>query len=517
MKYLPIDLSTFSTMITNNYVYVDKTQHIYYLFSGGSRLYFFTRPRRFGKSLLISTLKELFLGNRELFKGLWIDSSDYQWTKHPVIHLDFATIGHETIDDLKQSLSWKLHEIAQEYSVDISTAPTPNTQLATLIKQLAKINKVVILVDEYDKPILDHINDLEKADQMKRAIASMYDVIKSMDEHIRAIFVTGVTKFAKTSIFSGMNNLNDISSSDQSAQLLGYTQDELVHYFNDYIDAIAHKEHRSCDAVLTTMKTWYNGYRFSELPTKVYNPFSTMYYLSKQKLANYWFKSGTPTFLIHLITQQYYELEKIPTAEIKSINLDTFELNDIPLIPLLFQTGYLTIDGYNPENNRITLNYPNYEVEESFTKHIVISLTHTTMVVVDTATNTLLKALASHNLETFCSTLQTLFARIPYTLRINKESYYHSIFQFLVNLLILEAQSEVITNIGRIDTVVQIDKYIYIFELKMNKSPEEGLEQIINKKYYEAYALHNKQIVLVGLVFNTIDENFTISYTFQDL
>src|SRR4030095_5640797 len=193
MKYLPIDLSTFSTMIINNYVYVDKTEHIYYLFSGGSRLYFFARPRRFGKSLLISTLKELFLGNRELFKGLWIDSSDYQWTKHPVIHLDFATIGHETIDDLKQSLSWKLHEIAQEYSVDISTAPTPNTQLATLIKQLAKINKVVILVDEYDKPILDHINDLEKADQMKRAIASMYDVIKSMDEHIRAIFVTGVT------------------------------------------------------------------------------------------------------------------------------------------------------------------------------------------------------------------------------------------------------------------------------------------------------------------------------------
>jgi len=378
MKYLPLDLSTFSTMMTNNYVYVDKTKYIYDLFSGGLRLYFLARPRRFGKSLLISTLKELFLGNRELFKGLWIYSSDYQWIKYPIIHLDFANIRHDTMENFEAALSWRLQEIAQEYAIDISNAPTSYAQLSHLIKQLAQANKVVILIDEYDKPILDHISDLEKADQIKKLVAGMYDVIKSMDAHIRAIFVTGVTKFAKTSIFSGMNNLNDISFSSQSAQLLGYTQEELVHYFGDHIDAVAHNEHVERDEILDVMKTWYNGYRFSELPIKVYNPFSTMSYLSRQELANYWFKSGTPTFLIHLIKKQYNDLQEILTAAIKSDNLDTFEISNIPLIPLLFQTGYLTIDDYNSKNDRITLKYPNYEVEESFTKHIVASLADNT-------------------------------------------------------------------------------------------------------------------------------------------
>lgn len=517
MKYLPIDLSTFSTMMTNNYVYVDKTEYIYNLFSGGSRLYFFSRPRRFGKSLLISTLKELFLGNRELFKGLWIDSSDYQWNKYPVIHLDFANISHDTADNFNKSLSWRLHEIAHEYNIDISAAPTTNDQLSFLIKQLAHINKVVILVDEYDKPILDHISDLEKADIMKKAIASMYDTIKSMDANIRAIFVTGVTKFAKTSIFSGMNNLNDISFSDQSAQLLGYTQEELIHYFGNHIDAIAKINQLSRDEILDIIKTWYNGYRFSELQIKVYNPFSTMYYLSKQKLANYWFKSGTPTFLMHLIKKQYVDLEKIPTAEIKSDRLETFELNDIPLIPLLFQAGYLTIADYNAKNNKITLDYPNYEVKESFTQLIVASLTEATPAVIDTAASRLLNALTHNDLDSFCSVLQALFARIPYTLHINKESYYHSIFQFLVNLLILEAQSEILTNTGRIDTVIQMDERIYIFELKINKKPQEALDQILHKKYYEAYTMHNKPIVLVGLSFNMRHENFTIEYIAKEL
>ena len=517
LKYLPIDLSTFSTMITGNYLYIDKTEYIYNLFSRGSRLYFLSRPRRFGKSLLISTLKELFSGNRALFKGLWIDSSDYQWAQHPVIHLDFATIAHNTPQDMEASLSWRLHSIAQDYGITITKTAGVYDQLSDLVKQLAHKNKVVILIDEYDKPILDHISDVPKAHLMKDAIRGMYDVIKGLDEHLRAIFVTGVTKFAKTSVFSGMNNLNDISFSEVSAALLGYTQEEVIHYFPEYIQAVADKEHASYDEILATMKLWYNGYRFSESLVKVYNPFSLHYYLSKQKLANYWFQSGTPTFLIHLLKRQYHDIENISNAEIKLEHLGMFELEDIPLIPLLFQTGYLTVADYNHKTNKLTLGYPNYEVEESFTKYIVAALSHTTAVVVDNSSSQLIRALNNNDLEKFCSTLQSLLARIPYTLRINKESYYHSLFQFLMSLLIFEAQSEVITNRGRIDTAIEMDKYIYVFELKVNKDPQEALQQILDTKYYERYTMTGKKIVLVGLVFNTPDQEFSVTYISQQI
>lgn len=516
MKYLPIDLSTFSTMMTGNYVYVDKTEYIYRLFSGGSRLYFLARPRRFGKSLLISTLKELFLGNRTLFKGLWIDSSDYEWITYPVIHLDFSNIGHDTPEDLKKSLTLRLQEIGAEYNIHSDAFPTINDHITFLVRQLAQTNPVVILIDEYDKPILDHISDLEKALSMRKTISGIYDTIKSMDAYIRAVFVTGVTKFAKTSIFSGMNNLNDISFDKQSAQLLGYTQEELINYFDKHIDDLAKNENRSRDEILNDMKQWYNGYRFSELSINVYNPFSTMYYLSKQRLANYWFKSGTPTFLIHLIQKQYIDLEKIPTAAIKSDSLDTFDINDIPLIPLLFQTGYLTIDDYDPKNKKITLNYPNYEVEESFTKHIVRSLAHATMPTIETITDRLITAINKQDFDNFCLILKGLFARIPYSIRIDKESYYHSLFQFLMNLLILETQSEVLTHEGRIDTVIRTDTHIYIFELKINKTPQEALDQILHKKYYEAYTVYKKPIILIGLSFKTDDEHIDITYITQN-
>ena len=212
---------------------------------------------------------------------------------------------------------------------------------------------------------IDHISNVPKANLMKDAIRGMYDVIKGLDEHLRAVFVTGVTKFAKTSIFSGMNNLNDISFSEISAALLGYTHEEIIHHFPEYIHAIADKEDVSYDEILTTMKQWYNGYRFSESQIKVYNPFSLHYYLSKQKLANYWFQSGTPTFLIHLLQKQYYDLENIFETEIKFECLETYELEKMPLAFLLFIAGYLTMADYNAKNSTVTFAYPNYETKEA--------------------------------------------------------------------------------------------------------------------------------------------------------
>jgi predicted AAA-ATPase/PD-(D/E)XK nuclease superfamily protein len=515
MKYLPIYTSSFEPLISNNYIYVDKTKDIYRLFSEGNKHYYFlSRPRRFGKTLLISTLKELFLGKRELFKGLWIDSSDWQWEKHPVIHLDFGAIAHNTVEQLTSSFSWNLTTIARNYEIDVSQAPTPQDKFKELVVQLAKKHTVVVLIDEYDKPILDHLKDIEQAKAQRDALKSFYDVLKGLDEYLRAIFITGVTKFAKTSLFSGLNNLNDITIKPEVATLLGYTQEEITKYFADYIASLAHQNQTTFETILDEMKTWYNGYQFSKQAIKVYNPFSVLYCLKDKDFANYWYESGTPTFLITMVQAQYQNLEEIKELEIDADSLGTFNIESIPLVPLLFQAGYLTFSSYNEGTKKFKLGYPNQEVALSFKRFLVASLAYTDRITVDTNLSKLAAALKQQDLELFCKILQALFAHIPYNLHIDKESYYHSLFQFLMSLLALEAHSEVITNQGRIDTVIAINDLLYIFELKINKPTIEALEQIKERKYYERYALHHKNILLIGLVFNT-KEAFSVEYVMQ--
>ncbi len=516
MKKLPIDVSTFKTMVDYNYLYVDKTKYIYNIVTQG-RYYFLSRPRRFGKSLLISTLKELFLGNKELFKDLWIYKSNYTWDTHPVIHLDFSVIAHETVPELKLSLSWNLKKIAEKYEISISKAPTPQDKFSTLIEKLAEKNRVVILVDEYDKPLLDHIKDVKRAEVQREFLKTFYDVLKGMDDHLHAIFVTGVSKFSKTSIFSGINNLNDISLDKEAAQLLGYTQEEIDSYFPDYINEVAQEQNIQAQEVLHIMKQWYNGYRFSEEETKVYNPFSILYYLYKKKLANYWFASGTPSFLINLFKNQYQALPDLQEAEISADSLGTFNLSNIPLVPLLFQAGYLTITDYNPVSRNYKLGYPNLEVEESLKKHIVAALSETNPVTVDTTLFKLSTVLYENNIDAFCSHLQALFAHIPYTLHIDKESYYHSLLQLIFSLLPLESYSEVLTDKGRIDSVAITKTHVYIFELKFNTDAGNALKQIKEQKYYERYMLTNKHIVLVGLSFKKKQKKLALNWHIEPL
>ncbi|MBA3535579.1 MAG: AAA family ATPase [Tatlockia sp.] len=367
MKNLPRDVSDFKKMITQNYLYVDKTEYIYNLYATGDTHHFLSRPRRFGKSLLVSTLKELFSGNKELFKDLWIGNSDYDWQEHPVIYLDFSIIDHETAPELKLSLVWTLKKIAQSYSIDISDAPSLGLQLTSLVQQLAKINKVVILVDEYDKPLLDHLGNRVRAQAQQAILKSFYDTIKGLNSYLHAVFITGVSKFSKTSIFSGINNLIDITMEPEAAALLGYTKHEIDLYFNEYVSDLANDKNMSTEQVMQEMKLWYDGYQFSERASeKIYNPYSVLYYLKTKKRANYWFNSGTPSFLINLIKHQYSSLEDIKDIELSADSLGTFDIDNIPLIPLLFQTGYLTITGYDPITEKYQLNYPNVEVSESF-------------------------------------------------------------------------------------------------------------------------------------------------------
>ncbi len=378
--------------------------------------------------------------------------------------------------------------------------------LETLVIELSKKNPVVILIDEYDKPILDHLRDPEQAHKQQAILSSFYTTIKSLEQHLHFVFLTGVSRFAKTSLFSGINNLNDISLKPEAATLLGYTQEEILQNFQPYLETVAQKHNTSIEVAIQELQRWYNGYRFSKSPQKVYNPFSVLYCLKDQEFYNYWFESGTPTFLVHLIKKQYDSLEAIDTIQIDRDSLGNFEIEDIPLIPLLFQTGYLTISDYNEKTDLVTLHFPNQEVTESFTKFLVSILAETTTSTVKKLSIQLVEALEETDLDRFCTLLQAFFAHIPCYLHTKKESFYHALLQALFTLLSLEAQSEILTDKGRIDMILNFKNTIFLFEFKFNASPKTALKQIKEKRYYERYIHLNKQIILVGLAFNQSDK-----------
>ena len=310
MKKLPRSVSSFEKLIRDDYLYVDKTKTIYELIEA-DQFYFLSRPRRFGKSLLISTLKSLFLGQRELFKGLWIEtSSNYSWPEHPVIALDFSKLDSESPTTLKQTLSYTLQTIAELQGIDVSMAPSPGLKLNKLVTESAKRNPVVVLIDEYDYPILSALDTPIIAEENRKVLKNFFSVLKSLDGYMRAIFVTGVTKFSKTSIFSGLNNLNDLTMNKAAATLLGYTEEEIMHFFSPYVEIMAQERNQTFKNILQEMKYWYNGYRFSAKEIKVYNPYSVLNYLFEKEQHNYWLETGTPTFLIPLLRKQYRSLDE---------------------------------------------------------------------------------------------------------------------------------------------------------------------------------------------------------------
>ena len=503
MKKLPVDISTFSKMINEDYLYIDKTRHIYDLFKTGERYFFLSRPRRFGKSLLISTLKELFLGKKELFKDLWIGKqADFDWQEHPVIHLDLSDADTETAAELKISLGYMLDRIADSYQVDIAKAYSPKTKLKLLVEKLSVKNSVVILIDEYDKPILDHLHNPKRAEMHRATLKSFYDGFKGLDAFLRAVFITGVSKFSRASIFSGLNNLNELSNEPEGSQLVGYTEAELIFYFKEYIEIIAKEEGTAKSKIIEKIRYWYNGYQFSEAAIKIYNPFSIVYFFKRKKFRNYWFQTGTPSFLVELLKKRPEGLGDIEKKAFTLSTLGTFRLDKIPLETLFFQAGYLTIKEYDSQFDVYKLGYPNEEVKQSLSILEIGALTDSDSAGIENTLFQIKFALEHKDLQSFMCSLECLLAGIPYNLHIESEAYYHSLFQLLCNVLSLENQCELATSKGRIDLVVKTAKYLYIFEFKLNKSADAALRQIVDKQYYERYLSLGKEIVLVGISFN---------------
>ncbi len=507
---LPVGIQDFEKLVTGDYVYVDKTEYLHQIISAGTPC-FLSRPRRFGKSMTISTLQAIFQAKRELFKGQWIDNSDWDWQEYPVIRLDMSRITNRNADMLEAALIAKLNYIAQEYNF-ILQGVTAADHLENLIRQLAaKKNKVVVLIDEYDKPIIDRIETLDLAEANRDILKEFYGTLKSEDGDIKLIFITGVTKFSKVSIFSGINNLVDLSMTNDYSALAGYTADELILYFKDEINELAKTYNISYKTCLDRLQTWYNGYQFSKRGEKVYNPFSILNALKFRDFSAYWFQTGTPTFLLNLIAKHQFDPNEFERIEVGSASFQDFEIHDIPILPLLYQTGYLTVKSYDPGPDAFTLSYPNREVQQAFTESLI------TYFATEKANSSKYLVQLYHNLnaptwnpDEFIALIKKIMALIPYDLYIKQEKYFHSLFYLIMRLTNIKLNAEFKTQLGRADACLAMKDKIIIFEFKLNKTAAEGIEQIKEKKYYEMFLDCKLPIYLVGVNFDgktrTIDD-----------
>jgi hypothetical protein len=544
-KSLPLGRSSFKALREDNCLYIDKTEMLFQVMNN-KRYNFFARPRRFGKSLLLSTLKEIFLGRKELFTDLWIGQhSGYAWPVHPVIYIDMNMIDKNSPEALEASLRRMMDRIAFEYGVENYFAESSGEKLAGLVRGLFPRGKVVILIDEYDQPITSRFPDMELAAANREVLREFYSRIKSLDEYIEFLFITGVSKFTKTSLFSGLNNLKDISFDKNVSTILGCTKEEIDLYLSEYVEEFAQVKSMTSQQVYDEMREWYNGYRFSNGPGTVYNPWSIFNYLKYQQCARYfdaqpppegyggqpsllqqnsfaglpaeaqesegWFASGTPTFLVQLLKDggkySFSDLEQMSADEGL---LDTFDIDTIPLVPLLYQTGYITIKSYSEDTNRYELTYPNKEVELSLASHLLGAFLDSTSAGVQNNAEGLRQALFSGNMERFAYYLQMLFSGIPYLMHNKKESYYHSLLHVVCALLGSDVSSEIMTSVGRIDMVVSLSKMMYVIELKLDKTADEALAQIKEKRYAEKYGVSGKSMTLVGLNFEYKTKTVTV-------
>lgn len=506
-RLLPIGQQSLPDMINGGFIYIDKTQHIYELVKAKG-YYFLSRPRRFGKTLLVSTMEEIFQGNRELFKDLAIASMEYSWEKYPVIVISFATMAPRSATVLRQALDKTIEQIAERYGVEIDDEPTLGMKFKSLILKLAHVNNVVILIDEYDAAILKNIEDYETANECGEVLSEFFSALKDVevDKKLRFVFITGISKFSKTSIFSGMNNLQDLSLDSRAARLLGYTSQEIRVNYKEYLAELSQLGNTSVDETLAHIQFWYNGYQFVDpsvvKDAKVYNPYSVMLYLQNGLFDNYWFDTGTPSFLMRFLRKQQYPISSIEGAWINKSQTKSYDIKDVKLLPLLWQAGYLTVKSYDSATKNFQLMFPNEEVRVSFFEHVIESITEIDPAYTASVLSRLSQALLKGDLDSFFETLQVFFAQIPYDLSLPFEKYYQSIFFTIMSLLGAQVRAEERTNNGRIDAMVETPSSVYIFEFKLNGSAEDALSQIEEKEYFKKYQLVDKPIVMIGVQFD---------------
>jgi len=500
MKYLPIGIQTFRDIIEGGFYYVDKTQFIPKL---TSKYYFLSRPRRFGKSLFLDTLKEAFSGNKELFKGLYL-YDNWNWEKkYPVVNINFTSGVMSSSQLLKKNIHHILETNARRYELNLEEKEVINIKFEELITKIYQKHNmpVVVLVDEYDKPILDAIENIEVARENREILKDFYSVLKGMDPYLKLVFLTGVSRFSKVSIFSGLNQLQDITLNEEFSTVCGYTQSELENIFEDRIK----------DFDKNKVKQWYNGYAW--LGESVYNPFDILLLFSEKRFRAFWFETGTPTFLIKLFMKNRYYLPELENLEVGDEILSNLDVDNIRIENLLFQAGYLTIKEFLEEDGVYILSYPNLEVRKSLNNALLFYLDFDASKITKTELN-IKQILKEKNIDKLKDALYTFFASIPHDwYRKNDidsyEGFYASIVYALFNGAGLNVIAEDNTNKGQIDLSVFNQDSVYIIEFKAVEDKEEykALKQIKEKKYYEKYIGKYNEIYLIGIEFSKKDKN----------
>ena len=511
MRRLPIGIQDFPKLREGGYVYVDKTARIHELITGSGSAFFLSRPRRFGKSLMCSTLEAIFESRRELFgeiagqPALAINQLEWEWKKHPVIRIDLNLGNYSArgIAELQTNINENLEYCARKYGVPY-IGETISDRLIRLIRMLYEHcgERVAVIIDEYDKPLLDTIDNSELHKTMRKELKGFYGVLKPIDKYLRIVFLTGVTKFSQVSVFSDLNHLKDLTLDPLYADICGLTQEELEECFEPEITAILQARGRTREEYFDNLRTYYNGYRFSTKPIRVYNPWGLLNHFDNNgDFLPYWYETGTPTLLVNLITEQKINILDLGNMRIGYDSFRKYDADNMEALPILYQSGYLTISDYDEDRNRFILDYPNLEVRSSFANFLLKQYLKAPEPKARALINTLPDALEDGSIEEAMDAIRQCLASIPYDIIREKENFYQLAIHLMFTMLGLNCRSEVRIAAGRIDTLVETKNFVYCFEFKLDGTAEEALKQIDSKEYLLPWKGSGKKLFKVGVDF----------------
>ena len=503
-KKYPLGIQTFSEIAKGNYYYADKTDVVYRL-AHYAKFHFLSRPRRFGKSLFVSTLQAYFEGKKELFKGLAIEKLEQEWTEYPVLHFDISQSKYYDVDTVKKALNAMLTPYEEVYGLKTDIEESNSNRLTYIINEAVRQTgkQVVILIDEYDAPMHDSMGKNEIQDSIRNIMRDFFSPLKKQERNLRFVLITGISKFSQLSIFSELNNLKNISMKDEYSDICGITKEQLVNDFKEGIEAMAEHNGLTIEETIEQLKEHYDGYHFTPNCPDIFNPYSIINALDDKDFNSYWFTSGTPTFLIELLQQNgmdMLQLDNLWTRESR-FDVPTDKITDP--IPVLYQSGYLTIKEYNRKLRMYHLGFPNEEVRQGFSESLYRYYAPSMMGELDAVVYKYReKVELEDDMEAFLPYLQTFYDKFPYTIINNNERHYQAVMYTIFAMLGADVKAEEVTPDGRIDMVLKTEKTIYIFELKYNKSAEIAVKQIEQKDYAKIFADDGRRIVKIGLNFS---------------